>query len=67
MLEDNKLHWTKEKPVNIGWYWFRAYPNDNPFIVCIKGFSKRGLLLTFRNKRCFLEGEWAGPIEEPKD
>ena len=63
-----RLRWTKEKPTAPGWYWFRSGEQGFPrFIVFIKGFSKRGLLLTSGNKRCYLEGEWAGPIPEPEE
>ena len=60
--------WSKTKPTAPGWYWYRGEAHeDNPFIVLVDqagqfqwpdgGYQQVGLA----------KGEWAGPIEEPRE
>ena len=60
--------WSNKKPTRPGWYWFRGLAHEaDPFIVLVGhtgefqwpdgGFQEVSLT----------KGEWAGPIEEPKE
>lgn len=62
------LRWTKNKPTQSGWYWYRGLVEEaDPLIVLVDeagyfqwpdgGFQE--VLLT--------KGEWAGPIEPPEE
>ena len=60
--------WSHNKPTRPGWYWFRGLAHEaDPLIVLVDqagefqwpdgGFQEVSLA----------HGEWAGPIEEPKE
>ena len=60
--------WSNNKPTRPGWYWFRGLAHEaDPFIVLVDeagefqwpdgGFQEVSLA----------HGEWAGPIDEPKE
>ena len=65
---DVTYRWSHDKPTKPGWYWFRGLAHEaDPFIVLVDqagefqwpdgGFQEVSLA----------NGEWAGPIEEPKE
>lgn len=60
--------WSTDKPTQPGWYWFRGKAHESDaFIVLVDeagqfqwpdgGFQEVSLA----------RGEWAGPIQEPKE
>jgi hypothetical protein len=60
----NELPWTKARPSQPGWYWFRkpafspdVYTVDESGRVSYRGVVKMGPL----TDRWFQEGEWSGP------
>ncbi|MDD5722650.1 MAG: hypothetical protein PHY29_02795 [Syntrophales bacterium] len=61
------LTWTKEKPKEPGWYWRRT----SSLQQYIREVLLFGDALWVRNENGawkmedMVEGEWAGPIEEP--
>jgi hypothetical protein len=68
------LLWSKETPVEAGWYWWRLLKTREPRCVHVRmdltnklavygihGDSVRGLYVTT------VGGEWAGPLPEPKN
>lgn len=64
------LKWTREQPVEPGWYWFRANdPHRAPVVVEVARHAT-GMLMARRVQGqiippWLLEGWWAGPIPEP--
>ena len=68
---DVKMNWTNERPTQRGWYWFRGTPGlplgqydgilqiDNSGQAQLNG--KAGWWPFER-----FEGQWAGPVEQPK-
>ena len=68
----NKMTWTTEKPTKDGWYWYKDrnflttmariydFEEDEIILVHIPEFKKRFEI-------CDLNGEWAGPIPEPRE
>ena len=64
--------WTKELPTQEGAYWWRAKKDAIKRIVFISmnGREMHALghgALDDRLCKCEGKGEWAGPIEEPKE
>lgn len=67
------MTWTKTLPTEEGTYWWRAKKDAIKRIVVISfngghmhalGYGAMDVLLS---KASECAGEWAGPIEEPKD
>ena len=68
-----RLKWTKEKPTGQGFYWFRGKwrSEEGDFELGeVVEVSARLVVYIFHYEGGInidrLEGEWAGPIEEPK-
>lgn len=70
------LCWTKERPTTPGWYWWRAWRGGTAVVteVCysIPVTGEKRLYAQFVDctKALYIdqfEGEWAGPIPEPKE
>lgn len=59
------LTWTSNTPRVPGWYWRKPTSTAEPYLVQLirKG---RSLYYAEVNVKCYLKGEWAGPIQEPK-
>lgn len=68
------MEWTTRKPEVPGVYWFRTKP-DNVEVcrVTIYGSAFHPILMAYftdgerNNIEEMQEGEWAGPIEPPKE
>ena len=58
------LQWTEEKPVQKGFYFYKA-PNSRVFVVEVKSLSMVVCENLTTSTDC-LDGEWAGPIPVPK-
>lgn len=57
------LAWTKEKPTNPGWYWWKH--NDEWGKSLIMVISVNADLYSPHGFVSELDGEWAGPLEPP--
>lgn len=65
------MKWTKQKPSQRGWYWYKYDENPNYFPVEIIfwedefqiGYPDGGMEPVSQIKNC----KFAGPIEEPTD
>lgn len=64
-----RLPWTKEKPTEPGWYWHDknmpsivrvVKPSSGRMFYCVLGYHGQCDVLDD-------DGEWAGPIPEPKE
>lgn len=73
-----RLKWTKEKPTEPGWYWWRFEKNIVPHMVYVvhestmRPVQTDRMLILYPNSKKELDvetrgGEWAGPIPEPED
>ena len=68
------MKWTKEKPTEIGWYWYRDRLTE-PVMSLITMLDNELIMNAYRryqNARInMLNGEyneeWAGPIPKPKE
>ncbi len=65
-----ELIWTREKPKEPGWYWFRRnFRKDKPYnhfpqVMLVWGkdhLRADGLLIDYYH------GEWAGPLPQPTE
>jgi hypothetical protein len=59
--------WSRERPVQAGWYWFRD-PLQKPEVIQI--WNKEGVLWVDYygvSLDSFGNGEWCGPLEPPHD
>ena len=68
----NSLTWTTEQPTKPGWYWWRDSEASEAQVVrvCVADDDVLGLRAETVNWDCLVcecDGEWAGPIEEPKE
>ena len=72
------LKWTKEKPTESGWYWWRFEKKNVPHMVYVvwentmRPVENDRLLILYPNSNKEFEvetrgGEWAGPIPEPEE
>ena len=73
-----RLRWTKEPPKDPGWYWWRPDKWNDAQIVFVDrwifckthrlGFSAK-FLKNWKEGHdvAALDGEWAGPIQEPEE
>lgn len=63
------LQWTKEPPTTPGGYWWREKQEKRPRIVDVG--QAAGMYLAFTPKGLCkvneLDGEWAGPLPEPRE
>lgn len=67
-----ELTWTTEKPTQAGWYWFRNVKRQDykePQIVYLRDYAGEIAIgnSTLKGFTLFEEGEWAGPLLEPKE
>lgn len=66
-----RLKWTKEKPTENGFYWWRNKEVDgNTLTVAIVRMSDRTARFIGCDPFCCLDGvggEWSGPIPEPEE
>jgi len=53
--------WTKNKPTEPGWYWYKRMGGDVD-IVYVRWYGKK---LCIMNWEIADDAEWAGPIPEP--
>ena len=59
--------WTKTKPTEPGWYWFRGEAHEaDPFIVQVDDAGQFQWPDGGYQEVKLAKGEWAGPIEEPE-
>ena len=66
------MKWTKEKPSKVGEYWYRKSPEHSPYIIEVCGSVSHGKIYYIHgdDNEYFLralDGEFAGPIPEPKE
>lgn len=66
--------WTNEQPTVPGWYWWRETTNHEPAVLKVYKFwvmpphgGKYVLATTSQHLVEYMNGQWAGPIEEPKE
>jgi hypothetical protein len=63
-----KYQWTKRQPTEAGWYWFRGELHEaDPFIVEVDDAGQFQWPDGGYQEVKLAKGEWAGPIEEPKE
>lgn len=73
-----RLKWTREKPTEPGWYWWRFEKNIVPHMVYVvhestmRPVQTDRMLILYPNSKKELDvetrgGEWAGPIPEPEE
>lgn len=65
-----RLRWTKEKPTVSGFYWWRDTAFDiMATIVAVDVENRASIIIGSENVVDFtkVDGEWAGPIQEPED
>ena len=62
----SNMKWTKKKPTVPGWYWRRKLEWDElrTSIVEVRLYSGK---MCIENWKIPDDGEWAGPISEPKE
>lgn len=67
------LRWTTERPDKPGWYWF-THEHIRPYVVHVELLSTWGdkpilAVRTYTSMRTLdeFDGQWAGPIEPPKE
>ena len=67
----SKLRWTKGVPTKPGWYWWRCEGfTAHPIVVYVyHGRDELYVELPYAELKATLSvgGEWAGPIEKPKE
>jgi hypothetical protein len=67
------MTWTTEKPSKPGWYWWRKVGHKPEMLRVSGGYSNMivSVMLSTRVMSRPIEnddeGEWAGPLEAPKD
>ncbi len=63
-----KLTWTKRKPTESGWYWYRGEAHEaDPFIVQVDEVGHFQWPDGSFQEVTLAHGEWAGPIELPEE
>ena len=63
-----ELQWTKSKPSEAGWYWYRGQSQEeDPFIVQVDEVGQFQWPDGGFQEATLTKGEWAGPIEEPEE
>ena len=67
------MKWSKQRPAQEGWFWWREKPDDDP--MCIQVYFASGLFWAWNegkfdigdeNRVDEIAGEWAGPIPLPE-
>lgn len=62
------LKWTKDSPAGAGWYWYRGHRHEEePLIVQVDQVGQFQWPDGGFQEVKLAKGEWAGPIELPKD
>lgn len=65
------LRWTKESPTKDGWYWWKDARVGEVFVAWVFTVLRTYARLLDGNDNDYeiekLDGEWAGPIPEPKE
>ena len=69
-----RLRWTREKPTEEGWYWYRDKVTE-PIMSLITTLDHKLVMNAYRRYQNALidrldgeyDEEWAGPIPEPED
>jgi len=60
--------WTKGKPTEAGWYWFRGLAHEaDPFIVQVDEVGQFQWPDGGFQEVTLAKGEWAGPIQPPEE
>jgi hypothetical protein len=60
--------WSTTKPSVAGWYWFRGLAHEaDPFIVQVDEVGQFQWPDGGFQEVTLAKGEWAGPIQPPKD
>ena len=60
--------WTKTKPTEAGWYWYRGQADESdPFIVQVDEAGQFQWPDGGYQEVTLTDGEWAGPIELPEE
>jgi hypothetical protein len=67
-----RLTWTHEKPTVPGWYWHRVQYQSNPEAYLsrvreVLEYNVGGLFVVGYGDVQSMNGEWAGPIEQPEE
>ena len=63
-----KLKWTKEKPTQNGWYWYKGCDGIKDIVdVDIKEDNVSFMDFPGAQSLELMNGEWCGPIPEPED
>ena len=63
-----EYRWSTTKPMTAGWYWFRGLAHEaDPFIVQVDEVGQFQWPDGGFQEAILAKGEWAGPIEEPKE
>jgi hypothetical protein len=64
-----RMMWTTDKPTVPGWYWWRRTVARQPAKVYVLEFieSHNGLHNSRWGSVMVLDGEWAGPINQPEE
>lgn len=64
-IQMDDLTWTKEKPIKIGWYWYKPYQKWDKNLIEVSIYKNRLMALGW--SITYMNGYWAGPIPEPKE
>jgi hypothetical protein len=60
------MNWTTDKPTKPGWYWWRNLKDGmQPSMTLVD--KDKGGLYAGGSYVSFIGGEWAGPLEPPKE
>lgn len=57
--------WTRKRPTEPGWYWFRGCPDLNPMVVWVSttgGICECAKLFNPDSSVDLMDGEWQGPL-----
>lgn len=74
IMPQRRLRWTREKPTQEGWYWYRDKVTE-PIMSLITTLDHQLVMNAYRRyQNAFIDRldgeydeEWAGPIPEPED
>lgn len=65
------LRWTREKPTEQGWYWWRSSSCEEGMPIEVKALSLGRLIALLPNENKLLDGltdgDWAGPLAPPEE
>ena len=61
------MKWTKERPTESGWYWFRDTTFGVTSVLEVKIHRDKSIRIGPCYDGEITRGEWAGPIPEPEE